>query len=177
MAYNDEGVRVSITDLDSQDGELQTIYLQSNPETLSRTYSAVYVAHTPIGFTGTHRNFVGNGDVEFPLDVWYYATNRREYEELVEAKNFITAIAYPSDAVDIKTNAPPRVLITWPNNFSMICRIESVSIKDELFDRTGENTMFTAVLNLFSVSDLRLDKKVIKTQGITNNVPSTLVEI
>jgi len=175
MAYRDEVIPVSITDLDSKDGELQTVNLQSNPESLSKSYAAVYVEHAPVGFTGTHKNFVGNKDIEFPLICWYHATNRAEYAQLIAAKNFLESLTYPGDATDIKTNAPPKIMVTWPNNFSMVCRVETMTIDEQQFDRTGQLTMFTAVLNLFSVADKRLVKSSIKKIGI---VPvSDLVEI
>jgi hypothetical protein len=163
--------KLTITDLevdgkDAKDGELKSIALMFNPESIERTFGGRYAAHSPIGFSGVVKQFVGNDNQEFELHVFYAAMTREEYDELVVARHFCEAIAYASDqATTIQTNAPPKVLIFWPNNLSLVCRVEKVRIKDELYDTSGRVLQFSAILSVFEVVENRFSKERIKTVG------------
>ena len=167
---NIEPVPLTITDLsvDVEDfaQELRTIYMRFNPTTISRKIGAKYVAHSPIGFTGEIMQFVGNENQTFPLVVFYSVMNAAEFAEAMDARNFCEAIAYPSEAADsIPTNAPPKLLIVWPNNIQMQCRLKSATIRDELYDTEGRILQFTATLDLFEIVEKRMTKESIKLRG------------
>ena len=162
---------LTITDLDvdktaEEDGELKTIALAFNPETIERQIGANYVAHSPIGYSGQIMQFVGNTNQTFDLEVFYHALEAKEYEELTVARNFCESLLYSSSqAATIATNAPPRILVFWPNNLGLQCRVKSARIRDDLYDPDGRILQFTAVLTLFEVVDRRMNKESIKKVG------------
>lgn len=160
---------LTITDLeiDPEDkSELRTIELQFNPETLSRDLTARYGSHAPIGFTGTTEHFVGNSNTELAIELFYSATWAAEYQILTNARNFLESLLRPSNrATTIQTNAPPKILVVWPNNLALQCRAKSLRITDELYDPDGRVLQFSGTLTLFEVVEQRITKERTKLVG------------
>lgn len=169
--------RVSLTNLNT--GEQLTV--QFNPAQLSRRGQVNYARKRPIGQSHEPLHYVNTGNQSFILDLFYdhvgvvslegkgsYSTGsarrQEQFERNQDARKFIESLAYPEEDGTIFAE-PPDVLIVWPKNLSMVCKLISFSFVDERFNTDGAPIQFTAVTQWEESRVSRLTSRTVRDLG------------
>ena len=140
---------------------------QFNPLGLRWAGSAVWAKHRPVGWTGERVQFLGNPNETRSLELFFAATDETKFETLDFARKFLQSlIRPPANPGSIAKNAPPDVMLVWPNNLAIVCKVESFSAFDSQMQTDGKTIRHTTTLNLFEIYMERLTSDVVREQGM-----------
>lgn len=146
--------KLNLTDLNS--GE--TLFVQFNPTQVRRAIKVAYARKAVLGQSHRPLQYTGTDNQTFPLDLFFDAldTSRRSANPFGdgdqstafglgrEARLFLESLAYPESEDDTILTEPPDVLIVWPKNFSLVCKLRGLEFQDTRFNVEGAPIQFTA---------------------------------
>lgn len=164
----------------------QTLTVQFNPTQFQEVVQANYTELAPIGGTGKTLHFSGNENHKFSMELFFHAnhnqpgsrnpvfdsnlipdegfTNVRDVVstirdrsyQILDARNFLLSLVYPSRSDEIIQSAPSRVLLVWPEMVSMTVVVRRINITHELFTLHGSSRQYRANMEFEEVRDVRI---------------------
>lgn len=130
---------------------------QFNPTTFEERLEVVYAQKTVPGLSHQPLQYVNTSNVTIPLILRFNIFEAGvTVEQLLFARRFLQATAYPLAGGSVPSSAPPRILFVWPKIISMTCVLRRLTFKHERFDNTGAPIEFSAQLVLEEIRDFRL---------------------
>lgn len=157
-------LRMSIADLETGDA-LEMQYNPTEPEEELGTnfgrQPILGMSHEQLQFSNT-KNLVVTMALNFDA-LTQVGDDRYDIEG---ARNFLHSLHYPSrGATDVRSGAPPRTLLVWPDLYALRVHIISLRIKFTRFAATGGPTAFTANVTWENVRDSRLYSDDVRQKG------------
>jgi hypothetical protein len=172
--------RLILTNLDTQ----QQLRAQFNPEELSLAIKPVYNKMVIPGMSHTLRQFSHTDDLTLSFELKFHVidpkgvsaarsdifsaddafgedaadgdTERFTIAQRVASENFILALAIPrGDGSVITRNAPPSVLVVWPNFLSFEAILVGADFKYTRFNAKGHPVEFTVGTQWEEFRDMR----------------------
>ena len=162
-------VKMTIIDIDDpgkqDDGSLDRITVQFNPQSFSRSIKAVYVEHEVLGGSFAPQEYVRTENQLINISLQYEAQISGQLDQLEQAERFIESFMYPPQATSFVTNAPDRMLLVWPNTLSLRCRLHTVVFNHNRFNRLGNTVGMKIDMTLKEVSVSRITKGLVQRLG------------
>lgn len=145
----------------------ETYYMPYVPETFSEKVEAKYSSQTILGMSHENDQFSNTTNHSFEKLSFYFKGEREEdVTRIHEGRKFLLSLCYPSaGAGSVRDGGPSRVLFIWPFMVTMTCKVESVMISHEKFNRLGLTTQFRAEIELSEIRDQRLTAEEVRENG------------
>lgn len=162
-------VKLTIIDIDDpgkrDDGSIDQITVQFNPQSFRRSIKAVYVEHAVLGGSFAPQEYVRTENQLINISLQYEAQISGQLNELEKAERFIESFMYPPQANSFVTNAPDRILMVWPNTLSLRCRLHKVDFLHNRFNVAGNTVGMKIDMVLKEVSVSRITKGLVQRLG------------
>lgn len=162
--------RLVIVDIDrtseNDQGTIDQIEVQFNPSEFTRTIQAIYHEHEVLGQSFAPQEYLRTSNQQIQISLDYLVdVSFDEVDQLVTAQNFIESFLYPPQAESFLSNSPSRMLLLWPNSFSLRCRLHTATFKHHLFAQNGGTAGLKIDMTLKEASVRRITKGRVQTQG------------
>jgi hypothetical protein len=143
------------------------IEAQFNPTEFERSLQVNYGRQTVPGLSHQPLQYINTGNQQIPLELYFDITEGLDVATTQEAsRDFLEALCYPRQAPgSIKSAAPPRALIVWPNVLSLECVVTALTFKYLRFNLAGQCVQWTAKLTLEEILDRRITSEDVLTKG------------
>lgn len=140
--------RASITDLETGDA----CEFQFNPEEVNEKLTANFAELDVLGLSHKPLQYSNTSNLELDLDLIFsaiststsYAVGSPDGSEvtgsgvevLLRARAFLHSLVLPvrGETNNVVGSGPPKVLFSWPNLYSLVCRVKSVDVKFTRFN-------------------------------------------
>lgn len=139
--------------------DTSSIKLQYNPPQLAEKIYVNYAHLQIFGQSHQQLNYTSTMNHELTLKASFDELTQSGPQKynVPRARRFLMSLCYPRrDSVDIRSGAPPRVLIIWPKLVSMQAKVVQLEFSHERFAADGHPTYFLATIHLEEVRDVRL---------------------
>ena len=145
-----------------------------NPTELVTTVVAKWAKLLPIGHTTSRMHYEGTESPSFPIDLllWLKAVENEPgsgfLRDIQEIQRFLLSLMYPAEmASTVHSSAPPRVLVIWPNEVSMVVRVERVVIRRIQFRNTDLRSMVSrAQMQVTGIRGSRVSSEEVRETGL-----------
>lgn len=162
-------VKLTLIDIDdpgkANDGSIDQITVQFNPQAFRRSIKAVYVEHAVLGGSFAPQEYVRTENQLINISLQYEAQIAGQLNELEQAERFIESFMYPPQATSFVTNAPDRILMVWPKTLSLRCRLHKVTFLHNRFNVAGNTVGMKIDMVLKEVSVSRITKGLVQRLG------------
>lgn len=141
MPVAEKPERLSLTDLQTQ----ETVECMFNPNELRRRLGVNYAKKSVLGNSHAEHEYLNTENQEITFDLFYNVETPADLAKATDAMKFLESLAYaPENPESIAQNAPPRVLILWPNTLSIVARLLTIEFTHARWNQNGYTTQFTA---------------------------------
>lgn len=150
----ERGPRMTLVLLDKPEVALEAQY---NPEEVTESIGAVWNSVTVPGFSGTVRQFSNTKDaaIKFTLHFNAMGTGGRGPAGLQYARKFLKKCCLPRGAArTINLAAPARLLLVWPNWFSMTTVLEAGELTTTAWATSGAPRLLSVDVSCTQVRDV-----------------------
>lgn len=145
-----------------------------NPEGLEEVISVNWKKQAVIGLSHPILQYAGTGSHSMPAVEFYvdrYQMSREvgkdvTTKEFLAFKRFLQSLTVPPrGAENVAGGSPPRVLFVWPETVSLVCIVESVSIRMERFAHDGSPVAYRARVAFSEIRDSRITSEDVFDDG------------
>lgn len=187
-------LRIYDIDLVAPEG-LQVLEAQFNPEQLELGIKAVWKKHEVPGMSHQHKQFSHTENISLTFDLYFrvHAPQQTQIAPLFEAstpeitdafmkpigeryptltiaqreyaERFLLSLCVPRSEAYLTRNAPPRILVVWPNFLSFEAVAEEVKFRYTEFNARGMPVEFTASLTVEEIRDVRFTAEYTRRTG------------
>jgi len=145
-----------------------------NPNSLSTAFVAKYTSLLPVGHTSNTLHYEGTESPAIPLELllWLKAVEGEPgsgfLRDIQEIQRFLMSLMYPVEfAATVHSNAPPRVLVIWPNELSVVARVTSLKIDRVQFRNTDLRSMVSrASMTIVPIRGSRVSSEEMRDSGL-----------
>lgn len=149
--------KVFIQDLIS----LERLDAQFNPTSVEDVVHVEWVKNKVPGLSQRKYQYDYTDNFRFSLELVFDAFFTGDVTPMEEAKRFLRSICYRKENGDF-----PRVLVSWPNFFSLVCVVDGdVKTKTTRFNRAGAPTYVTITVPFSEIRDERLTSEEVRDYG------------
>lgn len=143
----------------------ETMDAQYNPDLVDDQLDAAYAHQVIPGLSHELLQYTNTKNVSLSFDIGFDILG----DDTLNANNikgFIDQFMYQQrSASSVGTGSPPRLLIIWPNVYSMTCKLTSRKIAMRRFDLTLANDWFVFSLKLEEARVTRLFSEDVRTMA------------
>jgi hypothetical protein len=150
--------------VDLRTGEDRSVFF--NPEQLEEQLSVNWAKLTVPGLSHQVLHYVNTNNHALSLDLYLAAHSLLERQLMEDYRRFLLSLCYSSGAAGTIAEAtPPRVLLVWPELFSMTVVLGDLKIRHARFAQTGASTRYFATISIEEIRDVRLTSEDVRRQG------------
>lgn len=160
--------------------------VQFNPTQFEEVVVANYQRMNVVGSSYKPLQYMGSENHALRLDLFFHAnisgrspstgertvdpfTKASDYTitKIHEARNFLMSLVYPTEVQGalVKTAAPPRVFLLWPNMVSMTCVFTRIRFQHEMFRTNGMSRQIRAECDIEEASDVQILSSDVRQYG------------
>lgn len=162
--------RFCVVNLDTQ----EEVEAQRNPPSFEDEIGAEYQRLATPGQSHQRHHFVHTNNYTVNIDLRFRAYSEEEYVEMNRARHLLFSWAYP---IDHSPGGAPKLLATWPNAFSIECKLISCRFRNERFMPTGAIVDWTASLVFEETRDRRLTSRQVAQAIIVRGMEVDVVDM
>lgn len=162
MADDPRPPRVTLTAVETGD----YITAQFNPEEVSEKIQVLYSELEVMGLSHRPQQYQGTSNTVLAFELGFDRLSVDGGDKIDRAKNFLRSLCYPRRAAqDVLGGGPSRVLLSWPNLYSLTCRVWTLDLNFKKFNSTMRDTLFTCKMEIREARDVRLYAEDVLSQG------------
>lgn len=159
--------RFSVTNLSTH----VELVAQFNPAEFENTVSTDYSRIRTPGASRQKMHFGNTNNFAVSLDLYFTATNEKEYSEINLARHLIESWCYPrSGTAFMPGDGPPVLLAVWPLVFAIECFLLNVTFKNSRFAPDGRCTRFTASVKFEECRDNRITSEDVAQASVIRGI-------
>lgn len=141
--------------------------MQFNPTQFTERLAINYGRPQVLGQSHQELQYLNTSNLTVPMQLFFLSRDIRTHAGGQEVKRFLYSLCYPvRGAGSVIGGAPPRVLVVWPNTLSLTCKITSLEINNQRFNRASEVVQFTANCNFEEMRDIRWTSEDARQLGV-----------
>lgn len=153
--------RMTITRLDTG----ASVSAQFNPDEVQEELTVNYAELPVVGLSHRPMQYVGTSNLLLNYDLGFDVLSI-EGGSAIAARTFLHSVCYASkQAQGITDGGTPELLFSWPNLYSLVCRMQKLSITFKRFNITGLPTLFVASVSLSEARVTRLYSEDVLNYG------------
>lgn len=155
--------RVMLTDLETA----EAFEFQYNPEELKEKLGANFNEPEVLGLGYKPQQYKNSDNVALSFDLVLDALGKGfSVTKLLDARRFLHSLFAPRrGSGDITSAATPRVLFSWPNYVSLVCRLRSADASGLRFNAQMQPTHYKATVNIAEARTTRLFAEDVRRFG------------
>lgn len=140
---------------------------QGNPPGFSGEVKVAYNRLKIPGLSHQIKQFSNTEDLKTtPIEFEYYGDTEKERDEIDRQFAIWQSWLLPEQADDIRNGAPPRLLLVWPNVFSLEVVITDFKFNMKEFTPEGDISWLVVTASFEEVSDERILPSLVKRVGL-----------
>lgn len=150
--------------VDLRTGEDREVFF--NPDQLQEQLSVNWARLTVPGLSHQVLHYVNTNNHSLDIDLYLAAHSLLERQLMDDWRRFLLSLCYSSGgAGGVADGGPPRVLLVWPQMFSMVVVLGSLKIRHTRFAQSGASTRYFATISVEEIRDMRLTSEDVRAQG------------
>ncbi len=149
---------MSLTNLDTQETK-QMVY---NPTDLDVILGINWTKHEVVGLPYTPLQYAGTDNIGVSFTMRFIPDTLKEYEEYRDTLNFLLALGYPFE----DGGSPPDVLLTWPNFITLVCKVDSISLKPQHYNAEAVPVVMEVPIKVQNVRRVRMLYSEVRERGL-----------
>jgi len=145
-----------------------------NPTNLVTTFTAKYTKFLPAGDTSDTMHYDGTHSPAIPLELMIFrkaldgVAGSGFLQDIQEIQRFLMSLMYPVEmASTVASSAPPRVLVIWPNEISVVARVEKLTLTRRQFRNTDLRSILSeATMSITPIRGSRVSSEEMRETGL-----------
>lgn len=154
--------RMSVTNLVT----LELCPAMFNPTEFEHNLEVNWQRFTVPGLSHQPKHYINTNNPVFPFELFYRATTTNQLAEIQDKMRFFESLAYPISADRVSGGGPPRVLFQWPQTLALVCTLNSLSQRFQLFTLKGRVRVLRVRVELEEIRSIRLLSEDVRRFGL-----------
>lgn len=155
-----EAAKMSLRNLHT--GEV--LEAQFNPEELETSLGVAYNELAILGHSHKPLQYSQTENLETTVNLQFYSTWKNF--DLPKARKFIWSLAHPRRGGSIQGGGTPDVLFNWPNYYTVVARVKTITSKGKQFQKSGAPVSESFAIKIHRISDFRITSEEVRVHGL-----------